>query len=296
MDNVEGEETTGSGSKDHVPTETGKPLREVKSSFRQMLELAGLPEYEREVLSTLVFEGRLEAKTIAQKADVPKSKIYDVLDSLTGKGLVFCEDEAARPKKYLAARPEIIQDNLTRDLQRIRELNDEIEAELAELYEAGIEGAAEEDISNYISVQDSEAAIASEMFNALSGSETIRASGEEFRWLQESEHLRETVSEVAASGGDVKLLTSQEEPSTTLHRLASSLTGSGVGIRATGDLESRAIIVDEEIVLIEVRKRSPKATEPDSFLVRLESTAIASDLLTRFMTSWMEAEPLEGRE
>lgn len=294
MDDVSEEDTTNSGSKGGTSEETGKPLAEVKRDFRQMLELADLTEYEREVLSTLVFEGRLEAKAVAQKAGVPKSKVYDVLESLSGRGLVFCEDEAARPKKYLAARPEIIEDNLTQDLQRIRALSDDIEAELTELYEAGIEGAAEEEISNYVSIQDSEAAIASEVFNALSGAQTIRASGDEFRWLQESTRLQDKLSDLASSGGDVKLLTSQEEASPGLQRLASSLTGSGLEIRTSGDLQSRTIIIDEEMVLFEVRKRSPKATEPDYFLVRLESDAVSTDLLAHFTASWMEAEPLEG--
>lgn len=288
------DETTESGEKEPEEGASGKPLPEVKNDFREMLGLADLPEYERKVLSTLVFEGRMEAKAVAQKSGVPRSKVYDVLDSLTGQGLVFCEDESARPKEFRAARPEIIVGNLTRDLQRIQTLNETMRAELTELYEAGLEGANEEEASDYVAFQEKEAAIASEIFGVLNQANDLRAIGQDFSWIQGFPRIRETIEDLASRGGEVKLLSNRESRSEELSSLASKLEGTGVELRMAGDLESQAMIVDGEIVLLAVRKRNPKATGPDYILARLRSEELASDLLNQFKSSWMEAEPMVG--
>src|SRR3989344_446974 len=58
----------------------------------------GLTEYEAKTLSTLFRLNEAEAPEVSRLAQVPKTRVYDVLDKLIGKKLVM--EVNGRPKKY----------------------------------------------------------------------------------------------------------------------------------------------------------------------------------------------------
>ncbi|MBI4044708.1 MAG: TrmB family transcriptional regulator [Candidatus Diapherotrites archaeon] len=63
----------------------------------------GLTEYETRVLSMLFGSGETQAPEISRQAQVPKTRVYDVLERLTKKGLLI--EVSGRPKKYKALEP-----------------------------------------------------------------------------------------------------------------------------------------------------------------------------------------------
>jgi len=63
-----------------------------------LLEKIGLTEYESKTLSTLFRMGEAEAPAISRLAQVPKTRVYDVLDKLVEKNLVI--EIKGRPKRY----------------------------------------------------------------------------------------------------------------------------------------------------------------------------------------------------
>jgi len=63
-----------------------------------LLERLGLTEYESKTLSTLFKLSEAEAPEVSRAAQVPKTRVYDVLDKLVKKGLVI--EIRGRPKKY----------------------------------------------------------------------------------------------------------------------------------------------------------------------------------------------------
>lgn len=63
-----------------------------------LLERLGLTEYEGKTLGTLFKLGEAEAPAISRIAQVPKTRVYDVLDKLVGKNLVI--EISGRPKRY----------------------------------------------------------------------------------------------------------------------------------------------------------------------------------------------------
>ncbi|AKB35793.1 Transcriptional regulator, TrmB family [Methanosarcina siciliae C2J] len=71
----------------------------------RFLQDIGLNAYEAAAYLSLLKLGVSEASTIYRDSEVPYGKIYSVLESLTGKGVV--EVQASRPKKYRAVDPEI---------------------------------------------------------------------------------------------------------------------------------------------------------------------------------------------
>jgi sugar-specific transcriptional regulator TrmB len=58
-------------------------------SVNEMLLQLGLTEYESKTLSTLFKMGESEAPAISRLAQVPKTRVYDVLDKLVEKNLVI---------------------------------------------------------------------------------------------------------------------------------------------------------------------------------------------------------------
>ncbi|PJA16969.1 MAG: hypothetical protein COX63_02960, partial [Candidatus Diapherotrites archaeon CG_4_10_14_0_2_um_filter_31_5] len=62
------------------------------------LNSLGLTEYESKAILSLIEKGALEAPEISRNTDIPKTRVYDVLEKLEKKGLVI--PLHGRPKKF----------------------------------------------------------------------------------------------------------------------------------------------------------------------------------------------------
>ncbi|QQR93118.1 MAG: hypothetical protein IPJ89_02670 [Candidatus Iainarchaeum archaeon] len=69
-----------------------------------LLGKMGLTEYEAKTLSTLFTLGEAEAPDVSRIAEVPKTRVYDVLEKLADQELVI--RVFSRPKKYRALAPQ----------------------------------------------------------------------------------------------------------------------------------------------------------------------------------------------
>ncbi len=70
---------------------------------RQVLREIGLGAYEIDAYVTLLEGGQMTAIEVSERANVPYSKIYDILNSLRNKGWV--KDVESRPTKYYPTPP-----------------------------------------------------------------------------------------------------------------------------------------------------------------------------------------------
>lgn len=70
-----------------------------ESHITNLLEKLGLTEYEAKTLSALFRLKESEAPEVSRIAQVPKTRVYDVLDRLVKKGLII--EVYGRPKKYM---------------------------------------------------------------------------------------------------------------------------------------------------------------------------------------------------
>ena len=100
------------------------------SATFNLLEKLGLTEYEAKTLNTLFTLKESEAPTISRTAQVPKTRVYDVLEKLVTKDLII--EIKGRPKLYRAIDVEKAIDLLV--LTKKSQLN-ELEAEATELKE-----------------------------------------------------------------------------------------------------------------------------------------------------------------
>ena len=74
----------------------------------EVFDLLGLTEYERSALQKLLSLGRTTAPNLAEATDIPKARIYGVLDSLSDRG--YIKVVPGRPKEYQAKHPAEILD------------------------------------------------------------------------------------------------------------------------------------------------------------------------------------------
>ncbi len=75
-----------------------------------LLEKLGLTEYEAKTLNTLFALKEAEAPAISRSAQVPKTRVYDVLEKLMERNLII--EIKGRPKLYRAIEPEKAIDSL----------------------------------------------------------------------------------------------------------------------------------------------------------------------------------------
>ena len=88
----------------------------VKESFLQKLRQAfNLNIYEVKILTALLSRGISTAGELSDISEVPRSRSYDVLETLEKKGFVIMK--LGKPIKYIAVKPEDIVSRIKKDVQ-----------------------------------------------------------------------------------------------------------------------------------------------------------------------------------
>ena len=113
--------------------------------------------YETKVWLALLSKGISSAGEIAELSGVPRSRTYDVLESLEKRGFVI--QKLGKPVKYIAVKPEIVIEKLKNNttthaeekIKTLSNLKDTIEyKELQELHKTGIEPIKNHELSTSI--------------------------------------------------------------------------------------------------------------------------------------------------
>ncbi|MEM0465752.1 MAG: helix-turn-helix domain-containing protein [Candidatus Pacearchaeota archaeon] len=113
--------------------------------------------YETKVWLALLGKGVASAGEIAEISGVPRSRTYDVLESLEKQGFTIMK--LGKPVKYIAVKPNIILEKLK--LNTLKEANEKVKnllklkntqeyIELEELYNSGIKPVKHEEITGAI--------------------------------------------------------------------------------------------------------------------------------------------------
>lgn len=101
---------------------------------RRALREVGLTDYEIRAYLTLLSDGPMSASQISRSADLPYSKIYDVLSRLERKGWI--EVEGGRPRKYYPKPPsEALEAARLRVESAFRDSEIQVLGELQPIYE-----------------------------------------------------------------------------------------------------------------------------------------------------------------
>lgn len=84
------------------------------------LKSIGLNLYERKIFVSLLAKGLATAAELSELANVPRSRTYDVLESLAEKGFVVIQP--SKPIKYVALKPEEAFERTKQNLEKRHEI------------------------------------------------------------------------------------------------------------------------------------------------------------------------------
>ncbi|MBW6462480.1 MAG: hypothetical protein K0B07_05545 [DPANN group archaeon] len=117
----------------------------ISSETLDALKNIGLNLYERKLYSALIARGTSNVGELSELASVPRSRAYDVLESLSEKGFVIIKH--AKPMQYVAVDPvvaidkskTILKDSFDRTITRMNTFStSNFMNELSELYTGGL--------------------------------------------------------------------------------------------------------------------------------------------------------------
>jgi HTH-type transcriptional regulator, sugar sensing transcriptional regulator len=131
--------------------------------------------YETKVWMSLLTRGMATAGEIAETSGVPRSRTYDVLESLEKAG--FAIEKIGKPVKYMAVKPEVVIEKLKNNAMRNAEERMDVLAnlkdtneytELQDLHENGIKPIKQGDMSASIKGRSN---LYTQVFNTLGSAE-----------------------------------------------------------------------------------------------------------------------------
>ena len=129
----------------------------IKQDFINNIKHLGLNSYEAKIWVALLSRGVSSAGELSDISQVPRSRVYDVLESLERKGFILVK--LGKPIKYIAVHPqEVISRVKKRNEEELQQKMDEMEklktsevvGELEALYKTGITHVDPENIANSI--------------------------------------------------------------------------------------------------------------------------------------------------
>jgi len=128
-----------------------------KETLQELRERFKLNIYEIKIWTSLLSRGIAAASELAEISGVPRSRCYDVLESLEKKGFIIMK--IGKPIKYIAVQPEAVMDRVKKRLQEdadqqiaiVENLADtDIFKELELLHKTGIKKIDVEDITDSV--------------------------------------------------------------------------------------------------------------------------------------------------
>jgi sugar-specific transcriptional regulator TrmB len=235
----------------------------------------GLNLYERRLWVALLARGTSTAGELSEIANVPRSRTYDVLQSLAEKGFVIVQ--TSKPIRYVAVKPEEslerakkkIEENLKETIERIDDLKGSpIIRELNDVFNQGMKMVSPEEITGALKGRYSFHQQMDTMFRDANKHINIVTTPEGLKELLEG-HI-DSLKKAKDKGVDIKIATTGKE-------------GALDAVKALGSVADIRVLDDKEIPV------SGRFTVVDSkqFVFSLTDTKVHS---TQDMAFWTKSE------
>lgn len=219
----------------------------VQEDFLKKIKDFGLNSYEAKIWTALLSRGIATAGELSDISNVPRSRSYDVLESLEKKGFIIMK--IGKPIKYIAVSPkEVIErvkkkvsEEADKSLALMEELKDSnLLEELTQLHTNGIDAVAPEDITGAVKGRDS----VYEHFQLMikgAENEIILVTSEE-GLVRKKDALLKSLKKASNRGVDIKIAA----PITNANKaLAEEFKEVGV-VKALDAFTARFMIVDND--------------------------------------------------
>jgi sugar-specific transcriptional regulator TrmB len=209
----------------------------------------GLNLYERRLWVALLARGTSTAGELSEIANVPRSRTYDVLQSLAEKGFVVVQ--TAKPIRYVAVKPEEalervkkkLEENFRETIERIDELKGSpVMRELNEIFSQGMKLISPEEITGALKGRYSFHQQMDAMFRDADKHINIVTTPEGLNELF-TNHL-DSLRKAKEKGVDIKIVTAGKEGASEAIKSLGSLAEIRVIDEKESDLAGRFAVVD----------------------------------------------------
>ncbi|MCX6707980.1 MAG: hypothetical protein NT001_07680 [Candidatus Woesearchaeota archaeon] len=222
----------------------------VQKQFLSKLKDFGLNTYESKLWTALLSRGVSTAGELSDIANVPRSRSYDVLESLEKKGVIIMK--IGKPIKYIAVPPEEVLERVKKNVKEEAETQtnmlDEIKGselikELNTLHTQGIDLVEPSDLSGALKGRSS-------IYNHLetlikNAKKSIIISTTEQGLIRKSDALRQAMKKASEKGVSIRIIAPITKDS---EKAVKSLKGIA-SIRESDKSLSRFVVIDEKDIV-----------------------------------------------
>lgn len=232
--------------------------------------------YETKVWLALLSKGIASAGQVATISRVPRSRTYDVLESLEKKG--FAIVKLGKPVKYIGVKPKVILEKLKNNVrtnaeERIKSLGKVKETDeftqLEELYTGGIDSVKREDVSAALKGKSNISNYLREILQNANEEVIICSNAEEIN--QKLKLFQQTIEILKKEGIKVKFALSGDQ------KIISQLEKSFSTKIKKIEIDAKFYIIDRKEVLFYVSKQ-----EDEDIAIWLNSEFFSKAFATLF--------------
>jgi len=222
----------------------------VQQDLLKKIKDFGLNSYEAKIWTALLSRGISSAGELSDISNVPRSRTYDVLESLEKKGFVMMK--LGKPIKYMAISPteviDVIKKKIREDSIRQEYSMDELRKsdvldQLTQLHSNGIEMIEPTDLVGMIKNRDNIYDYMESMLKKAEKSIYIMTSTEGM--IRKIQYLEKTLKKVADKGVNIKILVPHNKETEKLERELKGI----VEVKNFTEVKSRFILIDNDKLL-----------------------------------------------
>jgi sugar-specific transcriptional regulator TrmB len=265
----------------------------VKEEFLSRLrKIFGLNLYEVKVWTALLSRGVSTAGELSNIGDVPRSRTYDILESLEKKGFVLMK--LGKPIKFIALKPEEVVDRVKKNLvveaneksKRLEELKkNEVMHELNLLHTQGVKFVEPHELSGAIRGRTNLNNHFDMMIRNAQKSVTIVTS--EDGLLRKIESMRSSLEKARKKGVKIRIAA----PITKKNIKIAKDIGKVAEIRALSGIKARFGVIDNKDLLFMIMDDEDVHPNYDVG-IWTNTPYFASALEQLFDTAWDKMQPL----
>jgi len=236
----------------------------------------GLNIYESKVWLALLSKGIANVGDIAEMSGVPRSRVYDVLESLEKKG--FAIAKLGKPVKFIAVKPAVVLDRIKNNL--IKEANEKVKVlgnlegtqdykELEGIYNNCIEPVQVEDVTSAIKGRSNIYAHMKELIGSAQKEVVLITTLDALK--RKSGFLKPLFDKLKNKGIGITVASNENEDVKNIINLSRQL---GVPIKRTRT-NARMLIVDNSKMLLTI---TPEGSDENDVGVIMNSPFFAKTL------------------
>jgi len=182
----------------------------VEKAFLDKLKEFGLNSYESKLWTALLSRGISTAGELADISGVPRSRSYDVLESLAHKGFIIIKN--SKPIKYVAVSPKDVLDRVKTkiaeqhkdDLKQIESLgNSSVMGELDQLHKQGVDLVESIDLTGSIKGRENQEHHLNSMIKAAKKSVNLVTTSKGL--LRKASKLKEALVLAKKNGAKIRI-------------------------------------------------------------------------------------------